>query len=342
VGPWYDNGTVLFCTAQEIGEKVLDHWSVDGANWDRGISPITVTMDGPHEAIAHYAAAPASWQSFFRPEIQVILGLIGLALSIVLVRTAWIRTLRRRDIMKARAEPSAVEVPKVVLPGRITTGYGDLDNLLLGGMPENYAVILASPACDERDLLIKRFLEAGAKEGQVTFYVTTEAHGIRALAEEFQASFYLFICNPRADAIVKDLPNVFKLKGVENLTDISIALTSVIRKLDPSLKGPRRACIGLVSDILLQHHAVQTRRWLAGLIPELRSEGFTTLAIMDPEMHPPQEVRAVLDLFEGEINIHEKETEKGLEKLLKIKKMSNQKYLKDELLLTKEDPQKRM
>jgi hypothetical protein len=133
---------------------------------------------------------------------------------------------------------------------------------------------------------------------------------------------------------VKDAPNLVKLKGVENLTDISIALTSAIRKLDPSLKGARRICIGLVSDVLLQHHAVQTRRWLAGLIPELQSEGFTTLAVMDPEMHPPQEVRAVLDLFEGEINIFEKET--GLEKYLKIKKMSNQKYLENELLLKKE------
>jgi hypothetical protein len=56
---------------------------------------------------------------------------------------------------------------------------------------------------------------------------------------------------------------------------------------------------------------------------------------MDPEMHPPQEVRAVLDLFEGEISIYEKETEKGSEKYLKIKKMSNQKYLANEIALTK-------
>jgi hypothetical protein len=127
------------------------------------------------------------------------------------------------------------------------------------------------------------------------------------------------------------------LKGVENLTDISIALTSAIRKLDPSLKGARRICIGLVSDVLLQHHAVETRRWLTALLTKLESEVFTTLAVMDPEMHPPQEARAILDIFDGEINI----TEKGLEKFLKIKKMSNQEYLKDELRLTKEEPQKR-
>ena len=57
-------------------------------------------------------------------------------------------------------------------------------------------------------------------------------------------------------------------------------------------------------------------------------------------MHPSQEVQAVLDLFEGEINIYEKETEKGLQKFLKIKKMANQRYLKDELLLKEEDVEK--
>jgi len=61
---------------------------------------------------------------------------------------------------------------------------------------------------------------------------------------------------------------------------------------------------------------------------------------MDPEMHPPQEVRAILDAFEGEINIYEKETERGLEKFLKIKKMHNQKYSQSELLLQREKLQK--
>ena len=252
----------------------------------------------------------------------------------------------KKDVERTEAKMVQIEggllTPEPKPIGPIATGYADLDKLLIGGIPPSYAVVLASPSCDERDSLVKSFLEAGARNGEVTFYVTTDPSISRVLTKESPSTFYLFVCNPQADAIVKSSPNIFTLKGVENLTDISIALTSAIHKLDPSLKSPRRICISLISDILLQHHAVQTRRWLAGLIPELRSEGFTTLAIMDPEMHPPQEVRAVLDLFEGEINIHEKETEKGLEKFLKIKKLSNQKYLEDELLLTKEDPQKRM
>jgi len=230
--------------------------------------------------------------------------------------------------------PAPVEtgVSKVVVPDRISTGYRNLDNLLLGGIPENNAVILTSPSCDGRDLLIEKFLETGAKSGEVTFYVTTNPGEVKTLTEEFQSHFYLFICNPQADSITKSFLNVFKLRGVENLTDINIALSSAFRTLDISIKGPRRICIEIISDVLLQHHAVHTRRWLNALIPELRSKGFTTLAVMDPRMHTPQEIRAILGLFEGEINIYKK----GSKTFLKIKKMPGRKYSKSELPLQEE------
>ena len=221
----------------------------------------------------------------------------------------------------------------------VVTGYSELDRLLYGGIRSDCAVVLTSPSCSERDLLVKRFLETGAKNGETTFYVTTNPGSAKALADEYPSSFWLFVCNPQADAIVKDAPNILKLKGVENLTYISIALTSTIRKLEPSSKGARRICLNFVSDVLLQHNAVQTRRWLTSLIGELKSAGFTILAVFDPEMHSSQDARAILDLFDGEINIREKETEKGIERYLRVRKMSNQRYLEEELPLRREEPE---
>ena len=241
--------------------------------------------------------------------------------------------------MVSELEPVTIELLEVVLPNRIASGYGDLDALLFGGIPKNFAVILTSLSCDERDLLISSFLKAELKKGEVTFYVIIDPSKAKAFAEEFP-SFYLFICNPQADRMIKSVPRVFKLKGVENLTDINIALASAFHRLDKTPRGSRRACLEIISDVLLQHHAVQTRRWLAALIPELKSRGFTILGVMDPQMHPKQEVRAVLDLFEGEINIYEKETKTGTQKYLKIKKMTNQEYLESELPLQKEKLQK--
>ncbi len=184
--------------------------------------------------------------------------------------------------------------------------------------------------------MIRKFLEVGVENGEITFYATIDPGKAKPLLDQRHSSLYLFICNPQADKVVKDSPNVFKLKGVENLTEISIALNAAYRTLDKIGSHPRRACLEIISDVLLQHHAVQTRRWLNALIPELKLKGFTTLAVMDSKMHPSQEVRAVLDLFDGEINIYRKATKSGLGKILKVEKMIHRKYIEGELPLGKE------
>jgi tetratricopeptide (TPR) repeat protein len=216
------------------------------------------------------------------------------------------------------------------LPGRIPIGSEKLDALLLGGIPQNLAVALTSPSTDEKETIVKRFIETGVTSGETTFCITAEAANTKRLAEKYPTTFYLFVCNPQVDSFVQNQPNVYKLKGIENLTDIDIALTKAFRKLSPSENGVKRICIEIVSDVLLQHHAINTRRWLSALLPTLKSKGFTILAIIDPQMHPPEELQAVLGLFDGEISIQEKETPNGLARFLRIKRLSNQEYSKDE------------
>lgn len=229
------------------------------------------------------------------------------------------------------------EAVEVVCPDRLITGLGSLDDLLLGGIPNEYAVILTSPSCDERDLLVNKFLEAGTKNAETTFYITVDPSRVKTLVETFP-DFYVFVCNPQADKIADDTPTTYKLQGIENLTDINIALTSAFRKLNKNGK-PRRACVEIISDILLHHHAGPTRKWLTSLIPELRVNGFTTLAVMDPGMHSQQEVRAILDLFDGEINISEKKTKKGFKRFLIIKKLHGQRYVEEEVPLKRKELQ---
>jgi len=226
--------------------------------------------------------------------------------------------------------------PKERAEGKVLTGTPDLDRLLIGGLPENYAVALSASSSDEREALVNRFFKAGFEAGETTFYVTAETGNIKTLAVNNRSNFYVLLCNPMADSIAANLPNIFKLKGVENLTDIDIALTKGFRALDPSATGPKRICIDVVSDVLLQHHAVTTRRWLSALLPNLKSKGFTILAVIDPGMHPAEETQAVLGLFDGEISIYEKETPEGTAKFLKVKRMTSQKYLKDEAALAEE------
>ncbi len=224
--------------------------------------------------------------------------------------------------------PATVEVKKIVLPDRINTGYMELDNLLLGGLPAKYSVALTSISCDETKLLINRFVEKGARDGEITFLLTVETRRWEKLAKEYP-NLNLFVCNPQAEPTMETRSNVVKIRGVESLTDINIPLFSALRKLRASKGKPRRICIEILSDILLQHRAAQTRRWLTGLITELRSTGFTILALLNPYMHPAEDVQAVLDLFDGEIEVYESANQR----LLRIKRMYEQDYIENELPL---------
>jgi KaiC/GvpD/RAD55 family RecA-like ATPase len=233
-------------------------------------------------------------------------------------------------------DPVIFNVTGAVLSGRVRTGFADLDNLLFGGIPENYAVVLTSPATDEREQLIRKFLESGTKNGQVTFYICSWIGNVVDLIEKYQSKFSVFVCNPRSDILIKNMSNVFKIGGVERITDLDIALIKAYRQLDKTVKAPRRICISIVSDVLLEQHAVRTRKWLNGLLPNLKAKGFTTLAVVNPDMHPREEVQAILSLFDGEIRVREKESAKGLEQRLRIRKLYNQQYLENEITLTRE------
>ena len=223
-----------------------------------------------------------------------------------------------------------------VLPNRLSTGYEALDALLFGGLPKGDAVALVSPSNDEREDIVRHFVETGALAGQTTFYLTEDPNNGKDFAEQHPKNFYLFVCNVQAKATNHAKPNVFRLEGVENLTEIDIALAKAFRTLNSSAADSRRICIEAVSDILLQHHATTTRKWLSALLPTLRANGFTTLAVVDPQIHPTEELQAVLSVFDGEIRITEKETPQGAKQTLKIRKLINQKYSDKEIVLSKE------
>jgi KaiC/GvpD/RAD55 family RecA-like ATPase len=231
-----------------------------------------------------------------------------------------------------KPEPININVLETILPDRISTGYKDLDSILFGGVPKNYAIILTAPSSDERDLLIKRFINEGIKKRHITFWVTADSSALINLSNGSKSNLYLFICNPHLDTNVETNVNLIKLQGVENLTNIRIEISKTLRTLGPA-SGPRRACIEILSDVLLQHKAIQTRKWLNNLISELKSKGFTTITTMNPKMHSQQEIQAILDLFDGEISIQEIQRKRESIRQLEIKRLHSRKYLSSTITL---------
>jgi KaiC/GvpD/RAD55 family RecA-like ATPase len=223
-----------------------------------------------------------------------------------------------------------IKVTDVILEDRVTSGTEELDSLLLGGIPQEYAVVLSGSPCDEREFLVKNFLKAGVEES-ISFYVTTEATDLEDLLNK--PSFFLFLCNSKPKVEVPDLPNVFKLQGKTDLTNLGIALVKAQRNINQSVTK-KRICVEILSDVLVKHRENTTREWISGLITNYGAKGFTILAIMDPSMHPSDQANAVINLFDGEINITQSDDPLDCKKSILVKKLRNQDYIKNPICLT--------
>ena len=221
------------------------------------------------------------------------------------------------------------KVEEVVLGDRVPTGTKELDSLLLGGIPKEYAVALTCPPSDEREHLIRNFLEAGIKKDETVFYISTEAYKLETLIKK--SNFCLFLCNPKPKTEVSDLPNIYKLRSKTDLTNLSISLAKAYRKIDQSKK--KRICVEIVSDVLLDYEAKATRKWISELITDLCSKGFTMLAVIDPEMHPSEQSKAIINLFDGEISLKQTEDPLECKKSVQIKKLRNKEYIKNPICL---------
>jgi len=223
-----------------------------------------------------------------------------------------------------------IKVKELILEDRVSTGTSELDSLLLGGIPQEYAVALTGPPSDEREYLIKSFLEAGIKKDEVVFFVSTESVGLENLLEK--PNFIIFLCNPKPKSQVPDLPNVYKLRSKTDLTNLSISLAKAYRSIDQSKK--KRICIEIVSDVLISHKVETTRRWISELITDLGAKGFTMLAVINPDIHPHDQARAIIDLFDGEIELTQTEDPLECKKSIRVKKLRNQDYIKNPICLT--------
>ena len=223
-----------------------------------------------------------------------------------------------------------INVEEVILEDRVSTGTEELDSLLLGGVPKEYAVVLAGSPCDEREMIVKNFLNAGTKKDETTFFISTEATAGEELLEN--PNFFLFLCNPKPKNKVPDLPNVYRLQGKADITNLGIALTKAYRNIDQSVAN-KRVCVEILSDVLVKHGVNTTREWISGLITDLGAKGFTILAVMDPKEHPLDQATTVLNLFDGEISILQSDDPLDCKKSLLVKKLRNQDYIKNPICL---------
>jgi predicted ATPase len=197
-----------------------------------------------------------------------------------------------------------------ILRGRVSTGYGRLDGALQGGFLAGSVIILCAPASDEVPTLLKQFLEV---EQAGSLLVCRTLSSADAITHDLAGDVKSLICS---DKPVPPSKNVIPSKGIDNLTDVNLQLTETLVSVKP-----KRIALDILSDALLRHKGLQTRKWLTELLERLRGKGITTLALLNPHMHSSEDVQAVVDLFDGNLEIIEKDVEGSLRKFLRVKWM---------------------
>ncbi len=193
--------------------------------------------------------------------------------------------------------------------GRVPTGCGRLDEALQGGFLAGSAILLSAPASSEVPILVRNFLKAS---NEVALLICRSQSSAEAVSRPDDTNLKCLISSEKP---ISPSRNFLPGKGIDNLTELNFQITETIGSVQP-----KRVVIEILSDILLRHKALQTRKWLNEFLEKLHSKGITTVAILNPYMHAGEEVQAVVDLFDGNLEIIER-TDDGVKKFLRVKWM---------------------
>jgi KaiC/GvpD/RAD55 family RecA-like ATPase len=214
----------------------------------------------------------------------------------------------------------------------IPTGIQELDDILYGGIPSGYSILLTSPPLDEKDLLLETFLLQGLKQGETILLISTMLKEKSSrFVENNQDKFYLILISPWADNIIQDMPNILKFHSLDDLTQLNISLKVFLREIMEKGDTINRVVLEPLSEALLMHETRVVRRWLRDLLTMFNQLNATTLSILDPGMHSTGESRIITDLFNGHFDIEEKRVENTTKKILNVKRLYNKKYQKKDL-----------
>jgi len=219
---------------------------------------------------------------------------------------------------------------------RILTGIIDLDDMLFGGIPEGYSIVLTSPPIDELDLFTEKFINIGTDKGKnVLFVSSTPRTKVTHYGEKSQ-NLIVMIPSERVQPLSSEVTQVFTFPSLSDLSGFNITLEKVLSELNEKGKRLERVLLDILSDILLNHEISTVRKWLGDLLTKFRSRNITNLWILDLAMHPESVGRSIINLFDGHLVIMDKEIDGAHKAALMIKSLYGMKYLDKELTLDKD------
>ena len=261
------------------------------------------------------------------PSVVAAVSILGV-LAYGVNRVQMNRKKRRTEpyaVLDSQAKKAALDLPRPAVP----TGVPPLDYLLNGGLPTLSATVITAPACDERDLVLRRILETGTKGTGVSVYLGKDISKVEDLLETTISRLQVLVT--KVEGVRTERPQIHFTDKADNLNGISIDLMSLLQTC--KTENPKILCIDLVDDLLLLHKSSVTRRWLTTILSRVKTLGFTVVVALNPQMHSPADVQIIVDLFEGHIQLAEKTVEDRPRIVMRVQKMSRWKIIDSEAVL---------
>lgn len=214
----------------------------------------------------------------------------------------------------------------------IATGYKALDGMLYGGLPVGSSIVLTGPPCDEKNMILRRFLETNLALDRECIFISTSIDRVRDMLLKHKKNLHVILCNPQADTVAGDYPEVVKIKTLDSMTEVNLQYETAARELNRG--KPSILCLEILDDVLLEHHGA-TRRWLMDILGRSRGFQMTCLATLNPAMHSSQELHAVLETFDGHVDLYEAEVQVR-PKVIQVRKFGGRSFLDSEVRVEKE------
>ena len=219
-----------------------------------------------------------------------------------------------------------------ILEHVVPTGYKALDDLLYGGLPRGSSIVLTGPPCDEKNLILRRFIETNLRSNRACVLISTTLDRVQDLLPRYERTLSVILCNPQADTIAAAFPNVAKLKTLDSLTQLNLEYENVNARLTNTQSAV--LCLEVLDDVMLAHHGA-TRTWLMSILGRTKTNQITCLGTLNPAMHPAEESQAVLETFDGHLDLYEAEVHVR-PKIIRVKKMGAGRYSDTEMRVERE------
>ena len=194
----------------------------------------------------------------------------------------------------------------------VSTGVGELDQLLKEGYPDKSAILVVGPPGIGKEALGYWFTQAGLSQGDFCLYVTRLA--VSEIIQDVKAF----------GAEIKGPTVWFAREGGQTKVDIN-DLPGLSFNIKETLKvngeKPIRVVTDVLSSLLMLNSSETIYRFLSQLLSETKQYNAVILATLEDGMHQPQVLTAMEQLFDGVLELRLYEEGLRVHPLLRIRKM---------------------